>query len=340
MLEKYWHIAYLAKSLKNRPIPVTIFSNHLVIFRNDNNDVAAIEDRCAHRNMPLHCGKVIKGQLQCPYHGWRYDTQGKVTSIPSVPNKERRPKVQITTYPCVEQDGYIWVCLTQKPELSMPPKFPYLNESGWTTFRMQTRFQSTVDNCLENFLDVPHATYVHRLWFRSPSSRTTRVRVSELDDGAIAEYLQEPREKSFVFKLLSRKNSQLKHTDRFLAPSMSRVDYEFSDQKHYIISSFCTPISDTETEVFTVITFKYGFLGKLVRLIFEPLSRIIIQQDVKCLEKQQSNIQCFNGERFLRLPQDVLRPHIESWRKKLRGGVPYHDIKKNVNNSIEIEMNV
>lgn len=337
MLEEYWHVACLAAPLKHGPIAVGIFSMHLVIFRDENGKVGALEDRCAHRNMPLHCGKIVDGQLQCPYHGWRYDTQGKVRLIPSIPAGEQHgQQIQIMAYPCAEQDGYVWVCLAPRPAVETPPKFPHINEPGWTTFRMQTRFQATVENCLENFLDIPHATYVHKLWFRSPSAKTIRVRVSELDDGAVAEYLQEPREKSLVFQLLSQKKAGLKHTDRFIAPSMSRVDYIFSDNKHYIISSFCTPVNKDETEVFTVITFKYGYLGKLIRLIFEPLSRIIIRQDVNTLRKQQQNIQRFGEERFVRLPQDVLRRHIETWRDKLRRGEPHNPAGK----VVEVEMDV
>ena len=317
MLEDYWHIICSSKLLKKSPKALTLFSKHIVLCRDDKGRPFAVEDRCAHRNMPLHCGKLINGQLQCPYHGWRYNHLGQVTFIPAMPSQQQVASFKITSYPCCEEDGYVWVCLSQNPIHQSPPKFPFINEPGWTTFRMQTRFHATVENCLENFLDIPHATFVHRFWFRSPNSKTVKASVKELSDGAIAEYIKEPRKKSLIFKLLSNSKTSLKHTDRYIAPSMSRVDYKFSDKRHYIISSFCSPINNEETEVFTVITYKYKYIGLLIRCVFEPLSRLIIRQDVNTLKKQKINIKRFGEEKFIQIPQDLLHPHIISWRESL-----------------------
>jgi len=183
---------------------------------------------------------------------------------------------------------------------------------------MQTRFDAPVEACLENFLDCPHATFVHRRWFRAPTGKKVRVKLRSLADGAEAEYFHEPREKSLVWWLLSPANTQMKHTDRFIAPNISRVDYEFSNGFHYIITSVCTPLTARRTEVYTTITFRYGRIGKLVRLLFEPLSRIIIRQDVKMLNAMQKNIDRFGGARFNSSEADLLAPHIIRWREAIR----------------------
>ena len=318
MLENYWHIACLKKHVKRKPKKATLFSKHLVVFLNDVGEPCILEDRCAHRNMPLHCGKVIQGQLQCPYHGWKYNAKGDITSIPATIDDKKNIKASIPSYLCLEQDGYIWVCLSGKPAQKKPPKFEFLNHSGWTTFRMQTQFNATVENCLENFLDVPHAAFVHKFWFRAPDPKTVRAVVTELPDGAVAEYFSESRKKSIVFGFLSNAKTALKHTDRFIAPSMSKVDYKFSDNRHYIITSFCSQQNDNITNVFTVITFKYGVFSPFIRCLFEPISRLIIKQDVKALAKQQDNIDRFDKEQFTWIPQDLLRPAISRWRNNIK----------------------
>lgn len=331
MLENYWHIACLKKQVKRKPKAVTLFSKHIVVFLNDVGDPCALEDRCAHRNMPLHCGKVVKGELQCPYHGWQYDRQGNIKSIPAATDDNRNIKASIPSYLCMEQDGYIWVCLSGTPAQQNPPKFEFINHSGWTTFRMQTQFNATVENCLENFLDVPHAAFVHKFWFRAPDPKTVRAVVTELPDGAVAEYFSESRKKSIVFGFLSNAKTALKHTDRFIAPSMSKVDYKFSDNRHYIISSFCSQQNDNITNVFTVITFKYGVFSPFIRCLFEPISRLIIKQDVKALAKQQDNIDRFDKEQFTWIPQDLLRPAISRWRNNIKdnkSNEPNNKVKK------------
>lgn len=320
MLEDYWHIACLSKDIKKKPKAVTLFSKHIVLFLNESGEPFAIEDRCAHRNMPLHCGKVVQGELQCPYHGWRYNAQGEVAYIPAATEESHPSTIKIDSYLCQEQEGYIWVCMSENPAKNNPPKFEHLNQKGWTTFRMQTQFKATVENCLENFLDVPHAAFVHKFWFRTSDPKVVHAVVKELPDGAIAEYFSESRQKSLVFGFLSNSSASLRHTDRFIAPSMSQVDYRFSDNRHYIISSFCSPQTDDVTNVFTVITFKYGIFSRLIRCLFEPISRIIIKQDVKTLAKQQQNINKFGSEAFTWLQQDLLRPAIIRWRNHIKKG--------------------
>ena len=67
----------------------------------------ALEDRCAHRQVPLSKGMVDGCTLRCCYHGWRYDASGRCIDVPylgkgKLPNGVRR-------YPCFERDGLIFV---------------------------------------------------------------------------------------------------------------------------------------------------------------------------------------------------------------------------------------
>lgn len=258
--------------------------------------------------------------IQCPYHGWQFDTRGQLAGIPALPAGEQ-PEIKIPNYHCTAQDGYVWVCLAEKPAQEKPLPFPNINEPGWHSFRLRTTFNAPVAQCLENFLDCPHAVYVHDSWFRSATGKSVSAVVRSLPDGAEVEYTDEPREKSLVWSLgLQKKSSSIRHTDRFIAPATSRVDYIFSDNKHYIITSSCTPVSDDKTEVFTVISYRYGKLGVFVRLFFEPLSRIIIRQDVDIMRKQRDNVRDFGGERFYNSKIDFLIPHILKWREAMAEG--------------------
>ena len=80
-----WYIACLSKELNNsRPISKIIYDTPLVLFRDSQNKVICLPDRCIHRHTLLSEGELSNnGQLVCPYHGWHYDSEGKVTHIPS-----------------------------------------------------------------------------------------------------------------------------------------------------------------------------------------------------------------------------------------------------------------
>ena len=324
MLTDYWYIACASAKLSKKPRSVEILSRNLVLFRSDDGSPAALENRCAHRGMPLAGGRISQGAIECPYHGWCYDGSGAAVRIPSVPGEPSgHPDASVPAFPCIEQDGYVWVCLSTDPSQEKPPAFAHLGDPGWTTFRMYNRFEAPVESCLENFLDCPHATVVHRHWFRTPTQREVRCSVQALDDGAVAEYFDEPRKKSLVWSLLTPSDGDMQHTDRFIAPSTSRVDYRFSKDKHYIVTSFCTEVNDKITDVYTVITFRYKHLGPLVRLYFEPMSHRIIAQDVETLRKQHVNLSKHKDRGFRIIEQDVLLPHIRRWRRALAsGGLP------------------
>jgi len=318
MLSRYWYVACPSGRLRRRPRAVQLLSRHIVVFRTADGTPAALEDRCAHRGMPLAAGTIRGDCLQCPYHGWRYDKAG-IATIPAVPNGTSSD-CSIPAFQCREQDGYIWVCLDDAPLSAAPPKFPHCGEPGWTTFSLNNRFAAPVESCLENFLDCPHATFVHRSWFRSPTNRQVRCNVRGLDDGAVAEYFDEPRKQSLVWSLLSPARGPMQHTDRYIAPATTRVDYIFSANRHYIITSACTPVNDEQTDVYTVITFRYKVWGWLIRLFFEPLSRRIIAQDVATLKLQHQNLAKHTDSSFRIIEQDVLLPHIRRWRRSLAAG--------------------
>jgi hypothetical protein len=112
----------------------------------------------------------------------------------------------------------------------------------------------------------------------------------------------------------------MQHTDRYIAPSTTRVDYRFAEDRRYIVTSFCTAVTDKLTDVYTVITFRYGIWGPLMRLYFEPLSHRIIAQDVSTLKQQHLNLDKHENRSFRVIEQDVLLPHIRRWRRSLESG--------------------
>jgi phenylpropionate dioxygenase-like ring-hydroxylating dioxygenase large terminal subunit len=322
MVRHVWQIACLSKDVRRKPAQVTVCGRHLVLFRDGSGKIAALEDRCAHRNAPLSIGRICGNRLQCAYHGWEYDRDGSVARIPALPGDAPRPALRTPGYPAVEQQGFVWIALGNDAHAAAPLPFPHFGEPGWTSFTMKTRFHATVEACLENFLDCPHATFEHRFWFRSPTAKAVKAVVTTLADGAMAEFFDEPREKSAVWSLLAPRGGEMRHTDRFIAPATSRVDYRFPNGLHYIITSSCTEINAGETEVFTVISFKFRRFGPLVRLYFEPLSRYIIRQDVRILAAQQANVARFGAPDFASTKADLLGPLIAAWRKALSNGTP------------------
>ncbi len=313
-LTRYWYIAATAQTLRHKPIRRTILGQPIVLFRDGNGVASALLDRCAHRNMRLSAGRTTANGIECPYHGWTFDGRGTCTAAPSLV-REDLPQAKVPSFPAREQQGFIWIYMGEGEPAVQPFVFPNVDEPRWTTFRMTTRFEASAFACLENFLDVPHTVYVHGGLFRTRATRVATATVRTERDGAVAEFDEEPERRSVVARLLFPRAGKLTHTDRFVMPTTSRVDYSFSSERHFIITSQCTPVSAHETDVYTVVTFRYGSIAPLVRLYFEPLSRRILRQDVEILAEHSANLRRFDAPRYTFAETDLLGPRIlRLWR--------------------------
>ena len=54
----------------------------IVIVRNDQGQLRAMFNVCAHRGMRLVDGRGCSRRITCPYHGWTYDLDGQLQGIP------------------------------------------------------------------------------------------------------------------------------------------------------------------------------------------------------------------------------------------------------------------
>jgi phenylpropionate dioxygenase-like ring-hydroxylating dioxygenase large terminal subunit len=77
-----WYIAAWAEEIDNGLLARTIMNEPMVIYRDADGNVGALEDRCCHRGAPLTHGAVVEDGLQCGYHGLTFDTEGNCVVIP------------------------------------------------------------------------------------------------------------------------------------------------------------------------------------------------------------------------------------------------------------------
>ena len=105
----HWYVLALGKEVTHNPLSVTLWYQSIVLFRDRNGAIHALEDRCPHRHVKLSEGKVIGDRLECAYHGWQLDQTGQCAAIPYLTEKQKLPNCKIRSYPIKELDGFIWV---------------------------------------------------------------------------------------------------------------------------------------------------------------------------------------------------------------------------------------
>lgn len=315
----FWYVVALSEQLKcDKVLSRQVLGEWLAIFRTKNGKPIALQDRCTHRNSRLSYGKVNQGCLQCPYHGWVYDENGEVVNIPSEgENFKSRASFKAKKYYTCEQDGFVYVCLTEKinPQFS-PFSMPYYRQLGWHHVRVIHRFNNNVTNCAENFIDIPHTVSVHPNIFRKSHGQKIEMTVTRTQGTVVANYYNETTNLGWWTHFLNPSQNKIYHSDRFFMPNVTSVEYKFSSHRHLFITSQSIPETDTSTLVYTDATFCYGIWSYLATPFVWYTAKRIIGQDVKILQIQQEVIEKY-GEKFAHTPADTIHVFVESIRKAI-----------------------
>lgn len=314
-----WYLACQSRELGRKPIARTLLGSQLVLFRGEKGRPVALLDRCAHRNAPLSCGRMVGEHLECAYHGWQYDDRGICRFVPALADAEERAGRSVPAYPAVEQQGYVWVFAeSDRKPAGGPYAFPHLGAAGYASVRFESEVEATLHATLENMLDVPHTAFLHRGLFRGGAPRRITTIVRRYSDRAEAEYVGEPRPSGLVGRLLAPRGGTVVHFDRFRLPSIAEVEYRLGES-HLLVSNAVTPVDDFRTRFVSVASFRLPLPSLLVRALLAPLARRIFRQDARMLRLQSDTVRRFGAERYVSTEADLLGPHV--W-KLLRDGAP------------------
>ncbi len=312
-----WYVVARSEDVSRRPVARTLLGIPLVVFRGPDG-VAALLDRCPHRNVPLSRGRLTKGRLECGYHGWQFDPSGRCVRVPGLCD-EGRGKARgrhVEAFPTREEDGFVWVYPTAGATPARAPyRFPHIHDDRYTTVRQILDVDGTVHATAENALDVPHTHFLHRGLFRSEGDRhTIEVVVRRWHDRVEAQYIGEPRPEGLIGRLLAPHGGVVEHHDRFLLPSIAQVEYRLGEDAHVVATTALSPLGDWRTRMFGVVTFRLRRLpprlGALAGHLLKPLGMAILKQDAAMLRAQTQTIRRFGGERYVSTPIDVLGPSI------------------------------
>jgi len=158
----HWYPLAWSREVKaGRAHGVHFAGDPIVLVRTASGKVFALEDRCAHRQVPLHAGVVDGESIRCCYHGWTYDCSGRCTDVPYL-GKERLPN-GVRAYPCQERAGLIFVfpgnpALAEQKPL---PEFASVSDKHYKTRRFGREVKCHYSFMHENLMDMNHQ-FLHR----------------------------------------------------------------------------------------------------------------------------------------------------------------------------------
>jgi phenylpropionate dioxygenase-like ring-hydroxylating dioxygenase large terminal subunit len=159
----HWYpLAWSRELRRGTAIGAGFAGEPIVVVRTASGAVFALEDRCAHRQVPLHAGVVAGELLQCCYHRWTYDATGACVNVPyldagrNLPNGVRR-------YPCREAFGLVFVFPGEEAKAAAAsfPDVPAAGDPRYKTRRLDRRVACHYSFMHENLMDMNHQ-FLHR----------------------------------------------------------------------------------------------------------------------------------------------------------------------------------
>lgn len=311
-LQRYWWPLATVEELEaSQPLARSLHGVPLVLFRDAAGQPAVLPDRCPHRHAPLSCGRVRNGEVECPYHGWRFAADGRCTTVPGMVHDAGRQPLVRTLATCVAH-GLVWACA--EPDASTPaPVAPAVTDAvDW--FFMTDTVQCEITQAAENFLDGFHTHFIHAGWIRRDSQRQTiTASVHELADGVEARYSDEGLQSGLISRLLE--GDRQASMGRFRLPGIAEIEYRGRHGLNLLITAWLTPEAPGRLRIHARVATRHGRLPSwLKKAILSRLFAVILRQDKTILEQTHANIARFDqaGQQasLLDSPLDLLGPSI------------------------------
>jgi phenylpropionate dioxygenase-like ring-hydroxylating dioxygenase large terminal subunit len=157
------HPVLAAAALADAPRAVRLLEQDWVLWRDADGVAHAAPDQCPHRGARLSLGRVCGGELQCAYHGWRFDGRGRCTAVPALPGFVPPASHALAQRPLVEAHGLLW--LQPQGETAPLPELAALADARLRSVLVGPFDVATsAPRIVENFLDLAHFGFVHEGW--------------------------------------------------------------------------------------------------------------------------------------------------------------------------------
>lgn len=291
MIRNQWYVLLESDEIKDKPVGVTRMGEKMVLWRNGAGKVHCAVDKCPHRGIQLSLGVVVDDHLQCPFHGFEFDSSGKCVHIPANGRGGVIPAtLRAHTYPTHEANGYIWVWWGENPpaELEAPLFFDNLDDS-FISASAHDPWDAHYSRVIENQLDVVHLPFIHR----NSIGRGNRTIV----DGPVIEWRGDRMLYTYVFnrlddgtpprkpRELSPKAAKSVHLE-FIMPNLWQ-NYISPDVR--VVAAF-VPVDEAHTLLY--LRFYQRFLtipvlGKLAAKLAMPANIHIAHEDRRVVVTHQ-----------------------------------------------------
>ncbi len=161
-IKNCWYVAaWDVEVPQDAMFPRTLLNEPVLLYRDTQGRVVALENRCCHRAAPLHLGRKEGDCVRCMYHGLKFDPTGACVDIPgqaTIP-----AKTCVKSYPTVERNRLVWIWMGDAA-LANPDDIVdcfWHDSDAWRMKPGYIHYQANYKLIVDNLLDFSHLAWVH-----------------------------------------------------------------------------------------------------------------------------------------------------------------------------------
>jgi len=326
MYINFWYPIALSKEVTTyEPVKRQVMGLQYVAFRDENGKPVVLSDTCIHRGGSLGDGKIKKHQVECPYHGWLFDSSGQCTHIPTV--KEKPPKrAKVDSYPTQEKYGIVFAFLGDLPEEERPPIYEIeeYEKDPWRTndivvFEIDAYYERSV----ENGLDPAHNEFVHPLQGGPSIGQSIQDHPIEVEDTSewSSAFLQPFGEKGAHEdkKALGAGEGSTRAGSEHFGPNTLITRIWFSETRKFHQFFFEAPIDGNRTRIFFINMRNWMLEDENDRRLID-INLNIADEDIKILESLYPIRTPSSTTKEMLVPADKpifrYRAYLDTWAEK------------------------
>ena len=254
MYINFWYPVCTTDELTGEaPLRVDLLGLRFVAFRDEAGAAHVLSDTCAHRGGSLGRGKVQGDCVECPYHGWRFDGEGRCVLIPSMADQTPPPRAKVDSYPVQERYGVVFAFLGDLPEGERPPlcPVPEYGQEGWRASEIVVlNVDCYYERSMENGLDAAHNQFVHPAQ-GAPAVRQDTFELREKDWG-VGFWVRfgDPDLEKTTFAKTRNVPGQLRAGSWYHGPNGLVTSIFINPQSNLVQYFFEAPVSESHTRIY------------------------------------------------------------------------------------------
>ncbi len=292
-LQDCWWFAALGSELKPGKLQrYELLGEPVLLGRRRDGAVYALRDICPHRAAPLSAGRLVGEEVECPYHGWRFGTDGACRAIPSLlDDQELDPaRIRVRSWPVRESQGLVWIWIPADPRNpSAPDHEPPVFEAvrgGPPKLVERMDFAAHIDHAVVGLMDPTHGPYVHQQWWwRSSAKQLEKRKAFAPRELGFAMVRHAPSKNSRAYRILG---GAPETEITFRLPGLRWEDVRVGDKR--VLALTClTPIREDRTRI-TQIIWSDHWAFSLLKPIVRRAARTFLKQDGDMVDLQNEGL--------------------------------------------------